>query len=658
MTSRVSFAKLFKETLQHHLASLLITVFVFVVHLITFFLNLQNIISMEWSASFHDTEYVIREITKLCAPNFLNSLLAILIAVYLAFDFFRYMHSKRETDFYDSLPVSKKEWFKTLFVCCFSIFSVLCIVTIGIELAMVFGFGFGSFEILQNMLWNLLCMIGVFLATWVTAVLVMIMTGNSIVALLGFGVISSYAPVILRYLIPAYCATFFDTYVSMLSESVANYFSPISLAYKLTYDYNYIWTDYEHIEYFVGMWIFALVVGIIAYLLFLKRPSEAAGRAMAFEKVNSVIRILLVIPLALYIGLFLRSMSMFAPDAWLIFGILFGAFIIHGLMECIFHFDILALFSKKKQLLITLLICYGFAFIFWADVFHYDEYLPELNDVDSIFISDNSFDHFYGYGKSELTKDGISGEYLEDALEVAEKLIYSSPSDEYTSSITFTYHLKNGSTKYRVYSYDVTKIPESLDHLFATEEYKNDICPLYTTDCSSYTAILYANGIDTEVLELSSAQRDELLDTYLKEYTSLTLSQHYSEPVLLQIGFQQSADEKDHYSTRYHAVYANFQETLNLLETYGVHTFYESEDIDLISLELYDGKYANREIAFTHLSQTNDLKKNFILCEFNHYYYSDEWIYGTLKIETPNGEYYLDVCVNKSNIDTNLISIH
>lgn len=655
MTSRVSFVKLYKETLQHHLASLLITVFVFVVHLIAFFLNLQNIISADWISSVRDTEYMIEEITQMCTPNLTNGILAVLMAIYLAYDYFRYMHSKRETDFYESLPVARKEWFKTLFVCCFSIFSILCTITIGIELAMVFGFGFGSFVILQNMLWNLLCMIGIFLATWVTAALAMIMTGHSIVALMGFGVFSSYAPLLLQYLIPAYAATFFDTYVGLRSESFLNYFSPISLAYKLTRDYNYLWNISEHSGYFVGVWIFALVVGVIAYLLFLRRPSEAAGRAMAFEKSNSAIRMLLVIPFALYIGLFLRSMSVFASDAWHIFGILFGAFIIHGLMECIFQFDIRALFSKKKQFLITLLICYGFAFIFWADVFHYDEYVPQQNEVEAVYISDNSFDYFSVYGEWDDSKDGIRGEYLDEALTIAKELSTAPPVNENAGYLTFAYQLKNGTTKYRNYNYDVTNISETFDRLFATEEYKNDICPLYTTNRDEYTAILYTNGISDHVLELTDAKRDELLDTYLEEYTALTLSQHYLEPVLLQIGFQQAGDENEsykHYNTEYFSVYANFEKTLDLLKQYGAQTLYEAEDVKLISIDFYDEKDGHQEIAFTDYPQLRDWQNHMMLCEFNHSLYSDDWIYCTLKAMTSDGECYFDVFVKKSFLET------
>ena len=121
MTLRVSFPKLIIETLRRHLAAVLITVLVFFLHIVTFFLNVQNILSQEYvqdiaSSSFlpvspNNSEYIIKELSSLCSPNMLNMVMAILLGIYLAFEFFRYMHSRKESDFYDSMPIRKEKWF-------------------------------------------------------------------------------------------------------------------------------------------------------------------------------------------------------------------------------------------------------------------------------------------------------------------------------------------------------------------------------------------------------------------------------------------------------------------------------------------------------------------------------------------------------------------
>ena len=139
--------------------------------------------------------------------------------------------------------------------------------------------------------------------------------------------------------------------------------------------------------------IIAIIVGLVAYLLYLRRPSETAGRAMAFEKVNSWIRVLLVVPLALYAGLFLNEITSIGSTAWLLFGVIFASCLLHGIIEAIFQFDIKALISKKKQLLFTILFCLAFVFVFWTDVFQFDNYVPNEKDIKTIKIDTYLLDH-------------------------------------------------------------------------------------------------------------------------------------------------------------------------------------------------------------------------------------------------------------------------
>ena len=632
-------------------------------------MNFQNILEYTAISYTAQYDYFIERLTELCSPNFNNGILALLMAAYLAFDYFKYMHSRKETDFYDSLPVRKRDWFKILLLCGISVFVILCTVTLGIELAIVFVSGYGNFTILQYMLWNLLCMIGIFLASFMTAVLAMTMTGHPIVAIMGYAVFASYMPIILRYLYPAFADTFFTTYVETETGNVMNFFSPASIAYKLTYTWGRIWDATEHMKYFIAVWIFAAVVGVIAYLLFLKRPSEAAGRAMSFEKANAPIRVLLVIPLALYIGLFLHSMSAFAHDAWLIFGVLFGGFIIHGLMECIFQFDVRALFSKKKQLLVSLLICYGVVFGFQMDFFNYDEYIPKADEVKTVYITSGNMQQYtgYGYNNSEKETDGITGEYIEPALEAAKDIMAFSTSVNwdadvvYTDVVIFQYELKNGQTKYRRYQYNVNDIPESFDKIIATKEYKNDICSLYTVDRSKINSIGYSTGVEYINLNLTNEQMNLLIDTYLEEYTALTYTRYYEESVILQFGCEYSqpkaenvdekfyVEEATYYLDEYFPVYSSFKNTLSLLNEYGTTTFQETENLKVNSLEIYDKEYGTTMITTPELLDA--LMPYLLVSEFNHNKYDNNWLYGTLRATTDNKEIYLDICIKQSDFE-------
>ena len=669
MTSRVSFLKLVVETLRRHAAAVLITVLGFFIHIITVFMQVQNIISAEYymeeyslyeitsSAMLHkvspeQVKFITGELFELCSPKFVYGVFAMAFGAYLAFDFLRYMHSKRETDFYDSMPIRRQTWFKVLFTSCFLLFFVLSAVTTAIETAIVFGTGYGSLAILQVILWNFICMLGAFLVTWFTTALAMIMTGHSIIAFLGFGVFTCYVPLILANLIPTYCARFFDTYVYQDPNPNIYYFSPVTVVYKMTNSW-YEWIIKDHWMYMIGCFVFALVIGIIAYILFLRRPSEAAGRAMAFEKANNVIRFMIVIPLTLYAGLFLEEMATMTSTAWLIFGIVFGGFLLHGIMECIFQFDIKALISKKRQLLATIILCIVFVFVFWIDLFKYDEYIPDAEDVKIVKIDSNLF----GWMNSEwdIERDWIQGDLVKDALTVVKEIRDSEmPSEDeyyYMDNVTFTYVLKNGREVKRDYTYDASKASETLSKLYANEDVKDDYCVLYNIDRNDILALSVSNGISDMELQLSDAELNQFIDIYLDEYSKLELKQVLSEKKLfeLNVGFQ--VGDEEHPTSEWYDIYASFTNTIAFLKEKGIKTFHESEDLSITNMEIFGNKSEDKSIYVSDLEQLKELKQYLILDAFNNHEISEEYLYGEIEIRTENGTSYSGFFIKESDLN-------
>lgn len=656
MTLRVSFYKLVKETLRRHLTALLITVLAFILHIVSFFLNVQNIINTRIVEDVVDSTYpptrglvyVKKRLTELSAPNMANAIIAMLIGVYLAFDFFRYMHSKKETDFYDSMPIQKQKWFLVLLICSFGIFLVPCAVATCAEIGIIYGVGYGTHTIVQNMLWNLLCMLGVFLASWATTSLAMVMTGHSIVAFLAVGVFVSYIPLIINYLVPTFAERFFDTYVySNSSNSIPFYFSPVTLGYKLMYNYD-LWNIAEHWSYLIGIFVFALLVGVSSYLLFLRRPSETAGRAMAFEKINFIIRFLLVIPLALYAGLFLSEMTSNESMGWLIFGIVFSAFLLHGIMECIFQFDIRALVAKKGQLLLSIVLCLGFVTIFWADIFGYDEYLPDVKDVEYIEI--DAYIHGFSTRDLELENDWLTGEYIETALTAAQEIMNNK--DSYDETITFTYHLKNGIEKSRQYYFKSSEVPKSLDMLTATEEFKNDFCGLYNIAPETIVSISYANGMNEHLLLLTKEEIKELRDIYLEELTPMTYSEltNQTSDYQLLFKYQTNVDTVYNMTERYN-VYSNCSKTIAFIKERGAQSFKDIKDLEFLNLEIHDGAYEGERYV-NDADSLNALKEHMILEEFMGYKYNyDEYVYCTLSTKIDGGIHYIGVYLKQSELD-------
>ena len=144
-----------------------------------------------------------------------------------------------------------------------------------------------------------------------------------------------------------------------------------------------------------------------------------AGKAMAFPKTKPFIRILIVVPMAIYTGMMLYTLSISIRKEWIIIGIVIGAALFHGIIECIYRFDVRGLWAYKKQMFFSMgaaLLIVGF---FWLDFLGYDSYLPEKTQLSSILID------IPGTGPGFWGKErkGISGDDLDSVLLVLDKAV-------------------------------------------------------------------------------------------------------------------------------------------------------------------------------------------------------------------------------------------
>ncbi len=91
-----------------------------------------------------------------------------------------------------------------------------------------------------------------------------------------------------------------------------------------------------------------LVLAVIAGLLYKFRPSEAAGRAMAFRMTKAPIKILLVVPVTILMCLLFWNMY-YESLGWAAFGFVFALFISHGMIEILYNFDFRKLFANPVR---------------------------------------------------------------------------------------------------------------------------------------------------------------------------------------------------------------------------------------------------------------------------------------------------------------------
>ena len=669
MTCKISLCKSIRETLKHHLASVFAVCLLFFIKLITFFLQVQNYASDNY-ASPSDKEYLQEQLQRLTVPSYEIAILAMFIALFLAFDFFRYLHSKRQTDFFDSLPIRRRDAFLTRILSVCIIFAVPLIICFSLETVLLVVYHFFQMNYFVNILWTLVCMLLIFLATMLTAVLAMIMTGHPVIALLGFGVFSAYAPIILQYIFPAYASQYFDTYASSNElSSYLYYFSPISASIKLVHEDAYrCWAPKGHMTDFIAILILIVFVGILSYILFQQRPSESAGRAMAFTKCNPVIRILLVIPLTLYVGLYLSQVASIGSKIWMVFGFVAGTILLHGIIESIFQFDIRGLWSHKKQMLGCFLVSLVIALIFWVDLFHYDEYLPKQDELESIAINLGEY-----YDISEV--DGISGEALDTAYQLTKNLVTQkyTPEErsvavstlmtqEYTPEIhsaQVEYRFKNGTVKERRYYINMAANRELIDKLYASKEYKDDICELYRDDWNTVNDLRLSDGHTEVALNLTPEERNLLFETYLAEFTPFTYTQKEASTNVAH--FIISKDIRKGSSSQYYCyVYPEFTQTIALLDKYiqndksiqyfGSVSESPMKKYDIRSIDIFSDDYPT---AISERETIKVLKEHILLYDYDSIKTIDTEKFYEIQVEfaTSTGSSYASGTIPKEIAD-------
>lgn len=648
MTSRISFVKRLKEESKHHLISVFIVLLVTLTQVLAFYFEMQ--LYVEGPV---DMVYKKGEFAAIAEPNSWTAVPTIFLAILLATEYFSFLHSKKKSDFYFSLPIKREEQFWLGAGTCGIIFLIPLMVEIIIKIVMTYAVGGGSAEFLYNIVWYFICTVIIFSTSWITMTLAMVTTGNTMVALMGYAAFAGYIPVIIKQLVPTFQEMYFVTYHQVPNDSMIwNCLSPIGLTRGIT-GMSSRWALEEHAKYIIASVIFLVLVGGLTIRLYKRRPTEAAGRAMSFEKVNSIVRFAVVIPLALYCGVLLHELSVQESKIWLLAGTVLGAFLLHGAMECIFAFDMRKMFSKKRHFIISCLLCVAFLAYFELDLTNYNAYVPDESEVEKIYVSFG--DDYLNYYNDinfikENSKKGISGENIKTIINLVENAIADSNWDENTKrtmesvpgkhnlgNITVQYVLKNGRSKGRTYtiSFENEENRKLLDAVFATEDMKDDFYNLYTKNVEEIKSIQLDAMLNIYQIMLNENEKEELIDIYLKEFAETSYSQMSKEDKIASMAvFYRNNESEDYY------ILESFENTIDFLEQHGYKIDSTFAECKVIDMDIYD-ENGLKTVDVIDGSILEKYKNELLLSNYyqNYYVYGlKDSVYGNVKIEI-NGRY-------------------
>lgn len=542
-------------------------------------------------------------------------------AVVMGIATFSYLQNKKQIDFYHSLPVKRSLWFWVNLST--GIFLPAVIYFAAVILSLIVGMmngvlpGIVLLKAVSGFLLNMLY----YMLTYVTVVLAMMLTGTKIAAILGSAVFFAFFP-LSTLLIRSYYSAFLETYYELTPGIIMNVFlrlSPISaLAMAM-----------EEITVMRIVWVLAaiMVLGSVCFFLYQKRPSEAAGKTMAFTCSKGIVKVPLVMAFGAAGAMFFYSIQ--ESLGWSIFGNIVGILLSHCVIEVIFWGDFKKVFCHEKTMAVCLAASLALLLSFYFDWFKFDTYVPQESQIAYASVDFNrdnwmnSYDDYqdsFFYGSSILHQGKIEDSSL--VLALVNEAIHQMEMEElegedalwekngytFKCRLDVCYTLKGRRKVYRSYSLYLNPVMEAANKIYTDAAYKQALYPALRLGEEAAKNIVYQGQNDNiQKLGGSEEQWKAVMKAYQEELTALSFSQRRRENpfgnlllistediVRLESRNTDGENQRMHYQWGwydgyFYPIYPSFTKTIQALESCGVEIseVFTAEDVEEITISGY-----------------------------------------------------------------------
>lgn len=656
MTSKNLYSKLMREDLKGRLWAVALIGLVF-------FFAYPVVAAFEAGplkdAEFYEKallEYAKQMETWLSFSNGMTVFLMMVTALVCGMSSFSYLNSRSKVDFYHSIPVRRERLFAANYLNGILIPAVPYALAVVLATVIAISNGVSGAVLWPVALSGFGLTMVYYILMYSIVVVAAMLTGNLVVGVLGTAVFSFYIPLVVVVTEGMY-SMFFKTYVYWFQESFMSNLLRISPLMEYIYQVEQYGDTGFNLLAVAGALAVSVLFAIIACVLYGKRPSEAAGRAMAFPVSKPIIRIMITVLSGIGFGLFFWAMRI--STGWAVFGVLCGGIIAHCVIEIIYHFDFKKLLCNKLQLAACLAVSLLVMLTFRYDWFGYDRYLPKEDQVKEVAINLRSLNSWISYGKTIRQEDGsyewestgdanyvfehMHGEDTETALALAKAGIDKATEEKESgrspykfqsvrssdgnpvTTIMLQYTLNSGRKVYRRYWLVIADHMELFEALNGSEQYKNGTYPIMKQLPEQVAQVRYreGEGFQPEVLldEMTVEEKTALLTAYQQDFQELTLKQMEEELPVGLIRFvlqedaegmlwweEQEATAKQNnrsfynygniFEANFYPVYPSFQRTNQILAKYGIKSgsFLDGVEIKTIDVEYRIPDEGNYEV--------------------------------------------------------------
>ena len=594
MTSKNLFLTSMKENAKRRVGYVLLLLLVELFHYPIFTLMSLASALRDTPVNMITNELVFRTLNALLGVNMSAMVISMGFGIFAAIQGFSYLYSRRKLDLYHSVPVSRVKRFIVICVNSFVCFAVVHIICVLAGVGVAIGYHCMTTEFFKWILMGIVFDLISFLAAFSVAMLAVMLTGNFLITLLA-GVVLTVYEIVCRLLIEGHFAMFFKHYSDSNASSLlkncfsspvynwAVYVEETSWAGVADIMQNGVWnTIVSYAECGFGTAIKTLILLIlfftISFVLYMLRPSEAAGKAIAFTRIKQPLKVLLMIPIALGSGLTCMDVVR-GSFGFEIFGLVIGLLLGHCIIEILFEFDLKASlhhFATAGISAIAVILIVG---VFKLDVLGYDSFVPKAEDVQSAgvyiegmqngdFINFTDEGRFYVYARDQVLKTMK----LTDTKLVCELAQRGMKEEKNNHRMMYiTYHMKNGNDICRKMVIDLDEDAALLESLFTNPEYVSAAYQLNTPEFEAMVDHMnwsFWNGMDGQQDDTHTDIR-LLYDTFREEYNVRSFEDMRTQKPVGLIRFEftiQAGNGGSRVFTWEYPVYASFEKTLSLCE--------------------------------------------------------------------------------------------
>lgn len=641
---------------------------------------LQRCHSSHVNKDIHFINDVKMTLEHLVNYNEIVAIIMIALAILSSMIFFSFLHSKQKVDFFHSLPVSRKRYYVTQYLA--GAFSVLVPYLFFYLLNLVIIAVFGDFRYLSDgVIWlGLLRPIIYFLAIYSLSVVAAMLTGNVLVHFCAAVYLLVAVPMVLL-LAFLLMEAFYETFMiaGIIWDKILYWSSPVFQYLMVVMKY-----QPESPWYLLITFLGALVIAAVGLILYCRRSSESAGKAIAFPWFKAIVKYPLSIAGGIALGLFLNSMaySQVALDAWFILGSILGLILINRMIEVIFAFDIGALKLHWLSVAVSIVVAAAIVAVPALDLTGYDSYLPKESDVakviiggDAIFYGDGTIYAYTAAGQSHSSifeeqyghftldqKDTIAA-----ALKLAENGIEhrryykktANESDEVLvddgiipANFSMAFVLKNGKIIYR--NYLCVNKKETLDAIetIVNDESLRERQLEYLEQDDLIISDIDLSEVGLSTGSLSAANQKQLVEAYKEDMADLTFDRMKESPMIGFIDFsidyehldQSLADtEKVFFREVFAPIYDCFERTKEVLNDMGFDVDREDYSISAIEFTPYDSENGGEAIPadrfdeiMTSTISSNEIYRNYFCCSTDDEGTDDEGGYYSVTFQSQN----------------------